>query len=353
MRFLNKNFFIKFFIVDFVFFAVFYVTFITTFPIKQIVENNKDMISQKTGKIIKYKDVSLSFGLSINVEDLEIISINEDVKTSKKNINKKNNNSTSLNNQKEKNKISKLFIKKLTVSPNISEMMSSKTANLDFDASLMKGNINGNFTVVVEEESQSKKSKNSRYKNKRARTNRKIEKNKIFLNLKSIDLMALSKYFQLDLPYSGKLSGVVDTTFASRNGKAMISALELDLDMKKSKIGPGKVKAMGSFVTIDTISLGNFEIKGKTSKKSTKFKLEPLKVSSSDIDIDLTGAITFGRNIMPNLKLKFKFTDELLKTNKKIKAVMGGFSNMKRKDGSYGVKLTGTMKHLRQRPWKR
>jgi len=352
MSFLNKNFFIKFFIVDTIFFLVFYITFITTFPIKEIVESNRGMISEKTGKKIKYKDISLGFDLSIKLNDLEIITIPENITSSKKkNIskNKKDNDSstTSGKNKKEKEPLV-LMIKSLSIKPKIMKMLSSKKADIDFNADLMGGNISGNFKVIDDSKRETKKTKKIKRKSRK-----KIEKNKISLNLSDINLMKISKYLELKLPYSGKLTGDIDIIFATRRGKPMVSFLDIDLDMKGAKLGPGKVKAVGAYATVDPIKLGDFTIKGKTAKNSSKFKFEPLKIDSSDFEASLDGTITFGRSIMPNLKLKFKFTEQLLKTSKKIKTIMGLISNMKRKDGYYGVKLTGTFKHLRQRPWKR
>ena len=346
MSFLNKNFFIKFFIVDIVFFLVFYFTFIFTFPIKEIAKSNKALINQKTGKIIKYKDISLGLDLSINIKNLEIITISENVNTSKK---KNNKNKAAIKTDKkvQKPKTLKLIVKSLSIKPKIMDMILSKRTNIDFSAELMDGEINGNFSVVEDKKriNKSKKTKNI--------TRRKLEKNEISLSLESIDLSKISKYLELKLPYSGKLTGDIETVFSTRRGKPVISYLSLELDMKNGKLGPGKVKAVGSYATVDQIKLGNFEIKGKTAKNSSRFKFEPLKIDSSDIEASLDGTITFSRSIMPNLRLKFKFTEQLLKASRKIKTVASLINNMKRKDGSFGVKLTGTLKHLRQRPWKR
>ena len=328
MSFLNKNFFIRFAIIDAVFFIVFYFTFVFTFPIKEIVDNNKEDIAQKTKKIIKYDDISLGLGLSLKIKNLEIIEDN----------NKKEKTSKTTKDDK-KNKISSLKMESLTIKPNIMAMISSRKADLDFDAMLMGGEISGNFSVITEIKGKGK--------------TKKIEKNKVTLNIEDINLKKISDYLNLDLPYSGKINGDVKTVFATMRGKPVISYLNLDLDLNDTKLGPGKVKAMGSYVTIDAIRLGSFKLKGSTPKNSSKFKLEPVKINSPDLKADLEGSITFSRSIMPNLKLKFKFTDELLENNKKIRAVMSGITNLKRKDGYYGVKLTGTLKHLRQRPWLR
>lgn len=346
MSFLNKNFFIKFFIVDIVFFLVFYFTFIFTFPIKEIAKSNKALINQKTGKIIKYKDISLGVDLSVHIKNLEIITISENVHASKKKNNK--NKPIAKNDKKtEKQGSLKLLVKSLSIKPRIMDMISSKRTNIDFNAELMDGEINGNFSVVEDKKRVSK--------SKRAKRTviRKLEKNKLSLSLESIDLSKISKYLELKLPYSGKLTGDIEAVFATRRRKPVISYLSLDLDMKNGKLGPGKVKAVGSYATVDQIKLGNFEIKGKTAKNSSRFKFEPLKIDSSDIEASLDGTITFSRSIMPNLRLKFKFTEQLLKASRKIKTVASLINNLKRKDGFFGVKLTGTLKHLRQRPWKR
>ena len=84
MKFLNKDFIIKFFIVDAIFFVVFYITFIFTFPLKEIVDANKRDVSDKLGKKINYKDISLTLGLGIKVKGMEIININKDTAGKKK-----------------------------------------------------------------------------------------------------------------------------------------------------------------------------------------------------------------------------------------------------------------------------
>ncbi len=340
MSFLNKNFFIKFFIVDIVFFLVFYFTFIFTFPVKEIADSNRNLINKKTGKIIKYKDISLGLDLSVNVKNLEIITIPENVNTSEKENNNKDKNSS-------KPKNIKLIVSSLIINPKIMDMISSKKTNIDFKAELMGGSVSGNFSVVEDTKGINKAKKIKKT------VRRHLEKNKLSLNMENINLSKISSYLELKLPYAGKLTGDIDTVFATRRGKPVISYLSIDLDMKNAKLGPGKVKAVGSYATVDQVNLGNFTIKGKTAKNSSKFKFEPLRIDSSDIEVKLDGTITFSRSVMPNLKLKFKFTDDLLKRSKKIKTVMSLLNSMKRKDGYYGVKLTGTFKHLRQRPWKR
>ncbi len=370
----SKAFWIKFMLIDLIFFMVFYLTFIFSFPLDKIVKHNKAKIVKSLGKDFTYKSISLTPTLALNIKDLKLKELTKltqkDINDILKKIKELKSNPKKENYAKDIRKISKqlkipvdeltliikksqheikkeltkgLTIKNLNINPKIMQMISSKKTALDFTASLMGGEIEGTYFV---KEVKLKKSKIKR-KSKRRRQRKPQELNHIELNLDNVRLTEVSKYLDLKLPIHGNLSGNLELDLKPQGSKMNMTMLKTDLTLNKAIIGPGKIKAMGSYATMNAIRLGsNIKLKGETDKRK-KFKFDPIEIDSKDLKASVKGDISFIRNTSLNIKSKFKFTDSFLAANKKIKTIMSEFSKYKRRDKFYGIKYLGTLKRPR------
>lgn len=364
MKIFTKANIIKFLIIDFVFFTTLYLTIVFAFPVDKIIKANKNLISQKLNKEISFKKAYLGINLSIYFEDLKLKPLANDIKVENKtestDLNTENTQETTADeknlkavqndkiatNKKEKNekgeennKTSNLIkIKQLSISPNLFSMLSSKKPSFEFECETEGGKFDGVYEVRKVTD-----------KGKKANTQSQ-ELNYLNITLKNFSLTEFSNFMKFELPINGMFSGNIETEFGTMNGKMKLMTLNIDSTLRMGSLGAGMVKTTMGKVSLDKIELGDLiTIKGKMD--GSQFKLEPLIINSKDIEGNLDGTIVFGADTRPNLKLKYKFTDSFLASNKKIDTVIKGLGSVKRKDGFFGYRITGTFEQPRYTPY--
>lgn len=384
----SRGFWIKFILFDFIFGLTFYLTLVYTFPLNKIIQANQKVINQKAGRTVKFKSAKLDFGLNIVLEGIKISDVHKallskkdlkmltlykeiaeyigesekDLKAAKEDIIaylKKKKIDLSVLAQKNRVNLTqfkkdwvkfsemdgkgRLNVKKLTISPDISSMISGNPM-LTFKGKLLGGTLSGTYKQIILK---------TKSRSKRKRPVKKRINHELILDIEQFSGEKLSTLLALRLPLTGFIGGHLGLQMDAKFKN--IAGIDFDLSFDDGKIGPGPMylKKMKGDVTLPMINMGSFTLVG--SSKGNKITLKPLKLLSSDLEAQLDGYISTGRKMRPNLKLKYKLTDTFLNNpdNKKIANVVRAMGSAKRKDGFFGYLIVGTLDKLKFKKYKR
>ncbi len=321
MRILSKSFWIKFFIYDAIFFLTLYGTIIFTFPIDEILKSNQSNIESKINYKMEFQKASIGFDLSLNFKNIQLTPIE-------------------ISQKDKEDGVESIKIKSLEINPYLMKIYKTKKGALSFNAQMFGGEIFGEFEV---REAPNQMNQQVRGKKRASANSDKDmqESNYLKLSLKKVSLTDVSSFFKMKLPIHGTLSGDAETYTGTSRGKVRFFSVESDLVIKNGKLGEGKVKTNLGDVTMPQVKLGDISLVAKMDKNI--LKLEPIDIKSEDLEGSLEGNIGFGMVVNPNLKMKYKFTDSFLATNKKINSVLTGLNLVKSRDGFYQYQITGTL----------
>ncbi|MCA9546359.1 MAG: type II secretion system protein GspN [Myxococcales bacterium] len=161
---------------------------------------------------------------------------------------------------------------------------------------------------------------------------------------------------QVDLALIGALEGDVDLEVPLKGKKPELSKITGSLTVRvvNALLGPGQIfsRDMGFF---DVPRIRMAQVGGGLRFEKRKATFEDFKLTGKDLEGDIDGHIQLADSLKawgPRAHLRFKFSEEFLKTNKDVNTALKGLPKIRRAtdpEGFIGLQVTGSLKDVKTR----
>ncbi len=286
------------------------------FPYERLREYLEDALSQDGRYQVSVGEVSGAFPLGVEIRDLVLVEPPE----------------------RPKGKPSKLQVDRAVIRLGLLSLLTG-SREVSFDVEALGGRLEGQLKASEEEK-------------------------RIAFSFRHIGfgkIPGISK--AIDLPMAGHVSGKVSLKLPKEglrraSGSLEIRCTDCSIGDGKTKVRPKFMRRPGRYdpvaekgITLPRIRLGKFG--GRVVIEKGRAEFEEFEALSPDGEAELLGWVNLRDPISfstVQALFKFRFSEELKKRKPKIVGIEASMARGRRKDGLYGMCISGRIKRLRFRP---